>query len=82
MGAVLFAAAVFGTLYAGAPASAGRSPEQHIVAPRETLWAIAVEHYPSSEDPREIIEGIRRANGLGGYGIQPGERLELPLFDS
>ncbi len=82
MAVLLFAAVVFGTLYAGAPASAGRSPEQHTVAPDETLWSIAVEHYPSSEDPREMIEGIRQANDLGGYGIQPGEHLELPPLDT
>ncbi len=79
---MLFAAVVFGTLYAGAPASAGRSPEQHTVTLGETLWSIAVEYYPSSEDPREMIEGIRQVNGLGGYGIQPGERLELPPLDA
>ncbi len=79
---MLFAAVVFGTFYAGTPASAGRSPEQHTVASGETLWSIAVEYYPSSEDPREMIEGIRQANGLRGYGIQPGERLELPPLDT
>ncbi len=79
---MLFAAVVIGTLYVGTPASAGRSPEQHTVGPGETLWTIAIEHYPSSEDPREMIEGIRQTNGLGGYGIQPGDHLELPPLDS
>lgn len=46
------------------------------------MWSIAVEHYPSSEDPREMIEGIRQVNDLGGYRIQPGERLELPPLDT
>ncbi len=68
-------------LYAGASASAGGSPDQHAVVPGETLWSIAVEHYPSSEDPREMIEGIRQTNGLEGYQIQPGDHLELPPLD-
>ena len=45
------------------------------------MWSIAVEHYPSSEDPREMIEGIRQTNGLEGYQIQPGDHLELPPLD-
>ncbi|MCA1687906.1 MAG: hypothetical protein LC714_04800 [Actinobacteria bacterium] len=39
---------------------------------------MATEHYPPSEDPRAKIEAIRRENGLEGYGIRPGTRLELP----
>ncbi len=81
--AVLFLTAVVSCiLYAGAPASAGRSPAHHAVVPGETLWSIAIGHYPSSEDPREIIEDIRQTNGLEGYQVQSGERLELPPLDS
>lgn len=79
--AALFVAVAAG-LYTVAPADAGRPTEYHTVAPGETLWSIAVQYYPPSEDPREKIEAIRRANGLGGYRLQAGERLELPSAET
>ena len=44
----------------------------------DTLWEIATEQYPPSEDPRATIEAIRQENALEGYLIQPGMSLELP----
>jgi LysM repeat protein len=78
VGAALLAAVVAGTLYAGARAGAEQPPSYRTVTPGETLWSIAAEHYPHSEDPRVKIEAIREANGLEGYTIHPGEHLELP----
>lgn len=78
MGAALLAAVVAGTIYTGARAGAQQPPSYRTVAPGETLWSIAAEHYPHSEDPRVKIEAIREANGLEGYKIYRGERLELP----
>ena len=66
------------SLYAGAWADAGPAPTSYVVAPGDTLWEIATEHYPSSRDPRASIEAIRRENGLDGYELRPGTRLELP----
>ena len=64
-------------LYAGT-GSADLAPVFHTVEPGDTLWSIATEHYPPSEDPRARVEAIRQENGLEGYGIRPGMRLELP----
>ena len=77
MGALLTAVLAAYLLYAGT-GSAEPSPVSHTVTPGETLWSIATEHYPPSEDPRARIEAIRLENGLEGYGIRPGMRLELP----
>jgi LysM repeat protein len=65
-------------LYAAAGADAGTEPVPYTVAAGDTLWEIATEHYPASEDPRAKIEAIRHENGLEGYAIRPGTRLELP----
>jgi LysM repeat protein len=65
-------------LYAAAGADAGTEPIPYTVAAGDTLWEIATEQYPPSEDPRATVEDIRRENGLEGYLIQPGMRLELP----
>ena len=76
-GAVLLAV-VAGLLWAGSRAEAGRISEHHVVKPGDTLWSIAVDYYPPSEDRRVAIEEIRRENNLADYKIRPGTRLELP----
>jgi hypothetical protein len=75
---LLAASAVVYLLYANAGADAGTTRASYTVEYGDTLWEIATEHYPHSEDPRAAIEAIREENGLGGYGIRPGMRLELP----
>lgn len=80
--AVLVAAVVSGALYAGAWANAEQPPAYRTVAPGDTLWSIAAEHYPPSEDPRVAVEVIKKANGLGEYRIHPGQHLELPSADT
>lgn len=65
-------------LLADTRAGAGSPPLAHEVASGETLWSITTEYYPAREDPRVIVEEIRRQNGLEGYGLRPGMRLELP----
>jgi hypothetical protein len=78
LGAVLFAAFVVSGLYTGTRAGAEQSSLCHSVTPGETLWLIATNYYPPSEDPRVAIEEIRQANDLEGYRIDSGECLELP----
>ena len=78
LGALLLASAVVYLLNANAGADAGTAPASYTVEYGDTLWEIATEHYPPSEDPRAKIEAIQLENGLEGYGIRPGMRLELP----
>ncbi len=78
LAATVVAAVFAGALHAGSGASAESPPVPHIVVAGETLWSIAADHYPPSEDPRVAIEEIREANGLEGYRIHPGTSLELP----
>jgi LysM repeat protein len=78
LGAVLVALAMACALYAATVADAGTEPVPYTVASGDTLWEIATEQYPPSEDPRATVENIRRENGLEGYLIEPGMRLELP----
>jgi LysM repeat protein len=75
----LFVAAVFAfALYAGGGAGAEPPAVLYTVTPGDTLWSVATEHYPPSEDPRVAVEAIREANGIEGASIYPGMRLELP----
>ena len=75
----LFVAAVLGfALYAGNGAGAESPTVLYTVEPGDTLWSVATEHYPPSEDPRVTIEVIRDANNLPDAEISPGTRLELP----
>ena len=75
---LLATSAVVYLLYSNVGADAGTAPVSYKVEHGDTLWEIATEHYPASEDPRAKIEAIRHENGLEGYAIRPGTRLELP----
>jgi LysM repeat protein len=75
---MLVALAMACALYAATAADAGTDSIPYTVTSGDTLWEIATEKYPSSEDPRTTVEAIRRENGLEGYLITPGMRLQLP----
>ncbi|MGI8909950.1 MAG: LysM peptidoglycan-binding domain-containing protein [Rubrobacteraceae bacterium] len=77
LGALLVAALAVCMIYAQA-GSADSPSAVYTVSSGDTLWEVATEHYPPSEDPRVVIEAIREENGLAGYGLQPGQRLKLP----
>ncbi len=78
LGALLVASVIVYLLYTNAGADAGTTPASYTVEYGDTLWDLATEHYPPSEDPRAAIEAIRQENGLEGYGLSPGMRLKLP----
>lgn len=65
-------------LHATAGAGADPEPELHTTRPGDTLWSIATQEYPPTEDPRIVVEEIRAENDLDGYTIRPGDVLELP----
>ena len=67
--------AVVVALAARPSGSAGR-PVGYVVKPTDTLWSIAIEHYPG--DPREGIWELQQRNHLRGTMLVPGQRLVLP----
>lgn len=77
IGALLAATLLACTLYAQA-GSADSPSVPYTVDSGDTLWDIATRNYPSTEDPRVVIENIREENSLEGYVLQPGQHLNLP----
>jgi nucleoid-associated protein YgaU len=76
------------TLAIGLPAAAnalgGRpapvrpmAERQYVVRDGDTLWTIAT-HLDGAHDPREVVDAIAAANGLGGADIVPGQVLVVP----
>jgi LysM repeat protein len=51
---------------------------KHLVVTGDTLWDIAAGYTPPGEDVRRTVEDIRRANGLEGSLIYPGQVLQIP----
>jgi len=51
---------------------------EQVVQPGDTLWGIARSHLPAGMDIREYIYEIKKANGLTGSIIHPGQVLLLP----
>jgi nucleoid-associated protein YgaU len=57
--------------------SQGSGGEQvYVVKPADTLWSIAVAHYPG--DPRDGVYELEKRNRLPSTTIRPGQRLILP----
>jgi len=51
---------------------------EYLVIAGDTLWDIAAAHTASGEDVRHTVADIRRANGLEGSLIYPGQVLQVP----
>ncbi len=76
---LLFAAFSVGRIgtQASETTDAGPALVQTTVQPGETLWAVAHRIAPQN-DPREVVEQIKRINDLPGSGLQAGQQLLLP----
>jgi len=74
-------AAAGGAAHAGgAPADVGprvHAVRTYVVAPGDTLWAIAVRIAGPDADPRPVVEALAAANHTSG-ALTPGHILELP----
>jgi hypothetical protein len=64
-----------GTLRETAPVPAS-APAQVVVGPGETLWSIA-ERVAPDRDPRTVVAGIQRLNGLSTADVRAGQTLQL-----
>ena len=76
---LLFAAFSVGRSGAEGATSVAPSPqlEQTVVQPGETLWGVATRIAPG-QDPRPVVDQIRRLNDLETSGLQVGQQLLLP----
>ena len=75
---LLFAAFSLGRVGAEGSTSEQRSATTVVtVAPGETLWGVAQRLAPG-EDPRPVVEQIRRLNDLESGALRAGQQLVLP----
>ena len=76
---LLFAAFSVGRIGAEGATTMAPSPqlEQTVVQPGETLWGVAT-RIALGQDPRPVVDQIRRLNDLESSGIQAGQQLLLP----
>jgi LysM repeat protein len=84
---LVFAAVLLGAFSLGRNASqaAGPAPSVPIArrstprsSPGDSLWSVARRVAPDN-DPREVVEQIRRLNDLTSAEIQVGQQLLLPV---
>jgi LysM repeat protein len=55
-----------------------QGPAQSVVVqPHDTLWSIATRTAPD-RDPYAAMAEIKELNGIQGYVVHPGQKLELP----
>ncbi len=73
--AIIATLAVGGLRYA-TPSSGAGPAREYVVAPGDTLWAIADAQLPG--DPRDGVATIEQANHLSTADLQVGQKLLLP----
>ena len=56
----------------------GNTVMTHRVAAGDTLWDIAADHTDPGDDVRKTVFEIRRASGLEGSMLYPGQVLRIP----
>lgn len=62
-------------------ADAGEPPaatSTHVVAPGDTLWALAASVADPGSDLRRVVATIEEMNGLNDAVLHPGQVLSLP----
>ena len=74
-------------LGAALPAAAWGPPQppvvvEHMVAPGDTLWAIATQYKAPGEDTRDAVRRIQRANQLATAQIAVGQLVVVELIAS
>lgn len=50
----------------------------YVVAPSDTLWSIAAGHASPGSDLRELVAGIREANGMTDSNLRAGRTIVVP----
>ena len=68
---------VIGTHAVSAGQTHPRPAVVYRVQPGDTLWSIASKLVPT-KDPREIVDGLLKANHLASPTIVPGQSLRFP----
>ena len=66
-------------ILAGSRLAYGSAPQPTqavVVAPGDTVWSIAANHYAG--DPRQHVEAILAANHLRSPLLTPGQTLQMP----
>ncbi len=61
--------------------SQGRKPQEYKIIEikkGDTLWTIAEKHNINNEDPRKIVNDIKKINNLKNVILQPGQTLKIP----
>ncbi len=53
-------------------------PLEHVVAPGDTLWAVAGDYSDPGDDLRRLVSDIKRLSGLESSLIHPGQVLLIP----
>lgn len=53
-----------------------------VVESGDTLWGIAEKHCDNSHDVRKVIDIIQDLNGGISANIQPGQVIDVPLFEN
>lgn len=59
------------------PVQSSTPAKQYKVKEGDTLWKVALQHYPN-KNPLLVIKEIKQINQLSDDSIQPGQSIKLP----